>query len=331
LDSSGGAALSRLLSTSGRSLSDARWDASPSVRDFFGGQRRLRRGTFPGSFRWKLPPLFLPALELGLWQFLGTAFQALGLEHTSATRAGFVVQTTNVLVPIISFLSGDSHSPHHMACCSLSHGGCGYHGPCLQGRRGGLSSRRCGGVPGAISGSSKLASAGQAFVDTHPLPLLQEAQRRLLALAHPDVLAAQAAPIPGALIGDIVEISSESSALSQGPAPSAALALASVSEGAVLGDIEVLCGALFYSLATVRLSRFLRQHKPYELSAATMVSAAFAGGWALLKWRQPRRPAREPCPSLRGGWTSQVMPWDPPHACLSPRCYASARGAFVQN
>lgn len=46
------------------------------------------------------------AIELGLWTFLGTACQTDGLQNTTATRSGFLLQTVTVLVPILTALSG---------------------------------------------------------------------------------------------------------------------------------------------------------------------------------------------------------------------------------
>ena len=40
--------------------------------------------------------------ELGLLNFLGTACQAWGLEQTTATRAGFLLSTINVGVPLFA-------------------------------------------------------------------------------------------------------------------------------------------------------------------------------------------------------------------------------------
>ncbi|CAK0743539.1 hypothetical protein CVIRNUC_001478 [Coccomyxa viridis] len=45
--------------------------------------------------------------ELGLWNFLATSFQALGLENTSATRASFLIQVTSLVTPTLSSLAGD--------------------------------------------------------------------------------------------------------------------------------------------------------------------------------------------------------------------------------
>ena len=58
-----------------------------------------RRGLLAYSFVGILPA----GIELGLYNFLGTASQALGLQLTSATRASFLVQLTAVLVPVLSY------------------------------------------------------------------------------------------------------------------------------------------------------------------------------------------------------------------------------------
>ncbi|KAI5075485.1 hypothetical protein GOP47_0009561 [Adiantum capillus-veneris] len=54
---------------------------------------------------------WLAAIELGLWTFLGTACQTDGLENTTATRAGFLLQSVTVLVPILSPFSGVRVTP----------------------------------------------------------------------------------------------------------------------------------------------------------------------------------------------------------------------------
>ena len=33
-------------------------------------------------------------LEMGFWNFLATASQAIGLEHTTAVRSGFIIQAS---------------------------------------------------------------------------------------------------------------------------------------------------------------------------------------------------------------------------------------------
>ena len=43
-----------------------------------------------------------PEPNLGILNFLGTACQAWGLEQTTATRAGFLLSTINVAVPIFA-------------------------------------------------------------------------------------------------------------------------------------------------------------------------------------------------------------------------------------
>ncbi|KAH6558156.1 hypothetical protein KP509_1Z076500 [Ceratopteris richardii] len=49
---------------------------------------------------------WIAAIELGLWTFLGTASQTDGLENTTATRAGFLMQSVTVLVPVLSSFAG---------------------------------------------------------------------------------------------------------------------------------------------------------------------------------------------------------------------------------
>jgi drug/metabolite transporter (DMT)-like permease len=47
------------------------------------------------------------AVELGVWSAVATAFQAYGLEHTSATHSGFILGCVNVMVPTLAVLQGD--------------------------------------------------------------------------------------------------------------------------------------------------------------------------------------------------------------------------------
>ena len=46
-------------------------------------------------------PVLRAGAELGLWLFLGSSLQLLGLQSTSAVRAAVLVQTTTVLVPLL--------------------------------------------------------------------------------------------------------------------------------------------------------------------------------------------------------------------------------------
>jgi hypothetical protein len=47
----------------------------------------------------------IAGIELGLYNFGGTALQAMGLQLMSATRAGFVIQSTALLTPAIAHLA----------------------------------------------------------------------------------------------------------------------------------------------------------------------------------------------------------------------------------
>jgi len=43
-------------------------------------------------------------IELGLWLFLGSSLQVMGIQHTTATRAAILVQLTTVMVPLLESL-----------------------------------------------------------------------------------------------------------------------------------------------------------------------------------------------------------------------------------
>ena len=63
-------------------------------------------------------------LELGLWLFLGQALQLQGLQRTDAAKAGFFVQLTTVLVPLVeSLLLGRTLAPRLWAACTCATAG----------------------------------------------------------------------------------------------------------------------------------------------------------------------------------------------------------------
>jgi drug/metabolite transporter (DMT)-like permease len=66
---------------------------------------------------WRL--VLRAAAELGTYNFLGTACQAWGLQHTSAVHAGVLLSSINVLVPLGAALSGDALRPVTWAACGL--------------------------------------------------------------------------------------------------------------------------------------------------------------------------------------------------------------------
>jgi drug/metabolite transporter (DMT)-like permease len=65
------------------------------------------------------------AAELGTYNFLGTACQAWGLQHTSAVHAGVLLASINVFVPLGAALSGDVVRPVTWAACALVLAGIG--------------------------------------------------------------------------------------------------------------------------------------------------------------------------------------------------------------
>ena len=59
------------------------------------------------------------SLELGGFNFVGTACQAWGLAHTSAVHAGVLLSSINVLVPLGAALSGDKLRPVTWLACAM--------------------------------------------------------------------------------------------------------------------------------------------------------------------------------------------------------------------
>lgn len=55
---------------------------------------------------WYAGGLLLAGLELGVYNFLGTACQATGIEFITATKAAFLTQVTGVLTPCLAWLTG---------------------------------------------------------------------------------------------------------------------------------------------------------------------------------------------------------------------------------
>eukprot|EP00798_Chlamydomonas_sp_ICE-L_P019985 gene19985-26699_t len=49
--------------------------------------------------------LWLAGFEIGLWNTLGAAFESTGLQLTSATRAGFLLQAAVIIVPLLAVMS----------------------------------------------------------------------------------------------------------------------------------------------------------------------------------------------------------------------------------
>ncbi|EFN58928.1 hypothetical protein CHLNCDRAFT_50471 [Chlorella variabilis] len=68
----------------------------------------------------KSPPLWMAAVELGLWNFTATGLQTLGLQLTSATRASFLIQATVMLTPLLSTLAGYRPGPRVWGACGLA-------------------------------------------------------------------------------------------------------------------------------------------------------------------------------------------------------------------
>ena len=143
------------------------------------------------------PPLplgatLLAGLELGAWNFAGTASQALGLELTTATKAAFLVQVTGVLTPVFARAAGQAVPPGSWAAC-----GAALLGSCLIAADGMVGG---GGGGGGLSGEAPPASAqqqrrqegGQAAAEDSRVCFATTAAPPLAGGGLPSVCAAQA-------------------------------------------------------------------------------------------------------------------------------------------
>lgn len=73
---------------------------------------------------WLLDPkIWRAGAELGIWSFIGASLQTSALEYTTATRAGFEVQITNILVPMLAFFFGEKVNFSTWAAALLALGG----------------------------------------------------------------------------------------------------------------------------------------------------------------------------------------------------------------
>lgn len=72
----------------------------------------------------KLPLTAVAATELGTWLFLATGIQTAGLQLTTATRAGFLIQATALITPLLASLAGDKPSRNVWAGCIIALAGC---------------------------------------------------------------------------------------------------------------------------------------------------------------------------------------------------------------
>eukprot|EP00854_Cymbomonas_tetramitiformis_P016755 gene16755-19903_t len=64
--------------------------------------------------------LCMAGVELAFLNFAGTASQAWGLEYTTATRAGFLFTTINVLVPLGAWINGEPVSRVTWIACATA-------------------------------------------------------------------------------------------------------------------------------------------------------------------------------------------------------------------
>lgn len=55
---------------------------------------------------WSSASLIICGCELGLWNFLASSAQAIGLQYTSATRTAFLIQSTALFTPLVALAAG---------------------------------------------------------------------------------------------------------------------------------------------------------------------------------------------------------------------------------
>ena len=67
-------------------------------------QNSLQRSSLPPALLWPPSEEVRAGAELGMWLFLGSNIQLVGLQLTDAARAGFLVQLTTVIVPLAEAL-----------------------------------------------------------------------------------------------------------------------------------------------------------------------------------------------------------------------------------
>jgi drug/metabolite transporter (DMT)-like permease len=71
-----------------------------------------------------VPFTAIAASELGLWLFMATGIQTVGLQLTTATRAGFLIQATALLTPLLASFSGQKPSRNVWIGCMIALAGC---------------------------------------------------------------------------------------------------------------------------------------------------------------------------------------------------------------
>ncbi|KAK9824226.1 hypothetical protein WJX72_008663 [[Myrmecia] bisecta] len=102
---------------------------SPALRFLYAMDGPPNPASSPSKFKGPLAPLrnwmqsssdsiVIAGLEMGLWNFGAAVFQAVGLEHTTATRSAFLIQATALLTPLLATLGGERPTRNvWIGCC----------------------------------------------------------------------------------------------------------------------------------------------------------------------------------------------------------------------
>ena len=96
------------LSMSSHSSAQQQSSIAGDVDDDSGGDRLGSPSSSEKPTDWLMVAVsgsvIFAGLELGLYNFIGTSMEAVGLQITSATRAGFITQSCAVITPALAYL-----------------------------------------------------------------------------------------------------------------------------------------------------------------------------------------------------------------------------------
>ncbi|KAL4445384.1 hypothetical protein ABPG77_011209 [Micractinium sp. CCAP 211/92] len=110
-------------SSSSGAGSNGSGEAAPG-RAEAGAEPAVSSGGWMGALTSRFSFTAIAATELGTWLFLATSIQTLGLQLTTATRAGFLIQATALLTPLLASFAGDKPSRNVWVGCIVALAGC---------------------------------------------------------------------------------------------------------------------------------------------------------------------------------------------------------------
>ncbi|CAD7696038.1 unnamed protein product [Ostreobium quekettii] len=90
-----------------KNLSGARMRVEGEQEEEEQGDAKLGGNGAHGRLGGRTGALWAAGAELGFWNFLATACQAVGIQYTEAIRAAFLIQATAVFTPLVARFAGD--------------------------------------------------------------------------------------------------------------------------------------------------------------------------------------------------------------------------------